>query len=134
MIAIATQIAEENVGCAHYALKVASQILADMPKKEYEKKREVIRLIYDKLRHQPNSAFTQVWLQNITNSTDDWSGETKPYDMPLCRLLARQPESLWNNSWLKKKLTADFPIDSIVDRKILKETGQLISFNERISY
>lgn len=72
--------------------------------------------------------------QNITNTSDDWSQEKQPYDMPLCRLVAQQPEPLWNNSWLKKKIAADLPIDSIVDRKALKETGQIISVSYRISY
>ncbi|MDE6512084.1 MAG: RNA-directed DNA polymerase, partial [Muribaculaceae bacterium] len=45
MVAIAVQIAEDNVAAAHYALKVASQILADMPEGESEKKLEIIRLI-----------------------------------------------------------------------------------------
>lgn len=134
MIAIAAQIAEENVGSAHYALRVASQILADMKEDEMEKKRELIRLIYEKLRFQPNSSFTQVWLQNITHSSDDWSGDRTPYDMPLCRLVAGQSECLWNNSWLKKGIAAGLPIESIVDREVLEETGQIISFNERIPY
>ena len=134
MVAIAVEIAASNVSAAHYALKVASQILADMTKEESEKKLKVIRLMYDKLRSLPNSAFTQLWLQNITHTSDDWSGEKKPYDMPLCRIVAKQPEFLWNNSWLKKKIIEDFPIDSIVDRKVLEETGQVISFKRRTSY
>lgn len=134
MIAIATEIAADNVSAAHYALKAASQILADMPKTDTEKKKEVIRLMYDKLRHQPNSAFTQVWLQNITHTSDDWSLDDKTYDMPLCRLVAEQPETLWNNTWMKKKIAAGLPIDSIVNRDVLAETGQIIAFKESNGY
>lgn len=47
MVAIAVQIAADNVGAAHYALKVASQMLADMPEDQMEKKCDVIELIYN---------------------------------------------------------------------------------------
>lgn len=132
MVAIAVQIAADNVGVAHYALRVASQMLADMPEAEVEKKKEVIELIYKKLRHQPNSAFLQVWLQNITHTTDDWSNEER-YDMPLCKLVANGTEQLWNNSWIKAEM-AQMPTDSIINREVLKETGQVITFKEKRQY
>lgn len=133
MVAIAVQIASENVGVAHYALRVVSQMLADMHKTEGDKKKEVIELIYNKLRFQPNSAFMQIWLQNITHTTDDWTNGLC-YDMPLCRLVAKQPISLWNNSWLNNEIVKDFPIDSIVNREILAQTGQVITFKEKRQY
>lgn len=133
MVAIAVQIAADNVGAAHYALKVASQMLADMPEDQMEKKCEVIELIYEKLRNQPNSAFLQVWLQNITHTTDDWSNGER-YDMPLCKLVAEQPVTLWNNSWLKPDISEALPTASIVNRETLAKTGQVITFKERRQY
>ena len=98
-----------------------------------EKKCEVIELIYEKLRNQPNSAFLQVWLQNITHTTDDWSNGER-YDMPLCKLVAEQPVTLWNNSWLKPDISEALPTASIVNRETLAKTGQVITFKERRQY
>lgn len=133
MVAIAVEIAANNVNAAHYALKVASQMLADMKSTDMQKKREIIHQIYLKLRHQPNSAFLQVWLQNITHTTDDWSS-AEVYDMPLCKLVAQQPVNLWNNSWLKGEIADKLPIDTIVNRKVLAKTGQVITFKEKRQY
>ena len=133
MVAIAVEIAANNVSAAHYALKVASQMLADMKSTDMQKKREIIHQIYQKLRHQPNSAFLQVWLQNITHTTDDWSS-AEIYDMPLCKLVAKQSVDLWNNSWLKEDIADKLPIDTIVNRKVLAKTGQVITFKEKRQY
>ena len=88
--AIAVEIAANNVRVAPNALKVASQMLADMCEKDAEKRKHIIGLIYNKLRHIPNSAFLQVWLQNITHVTDDWT-QGELYDMPLCKVVAQKP-------------------------------------------
>ena len=131
MVAICTDIAACNLRAARNALKVASQLLAAMPRKMGAKKKEVIGLMYRKLIRIPNSGFIQVWLQNITHTSDDWSATPSPYDMPLCRLVARQPVSLWDNSWLLPSLTEAFPQDSIIDRKALSATGQILATRYR---
>lgn len=133
MVAISVEIATNNLRAANNALKIASQLLADMRKEDVEKKKEIIDLIYKKLIRIPNSAFLQVWLQNITHTTDDWSTK-KIYDMPLCKVVAEQPVSLWNNEWLNPKIVSDFPQDSIVDREILAKTGQVITFKAKRQY
>lgn len=133
MVAIAVDIAANNLRAANSALKIASQLLADMREEEAAKKKEIIGLIYRKLNRIPNSAFLQVWLQNITHTTDDWS-ETDVYDMPLCKVVAGRPVTLWNNSWLKPDIAASFPQDSIVDRERLAATGQVITFKARRQY
>ena len=121
MVAIAVEIAANNVRVAPNALKVASQMLADMRKKDAEKRKHIIGLIYNKLRHIPNSAFLQVWLQNITHVADDWT-QGELYDMPLCKVVAKQPVSLWNNSWLKPEFAYNLPTTSIVDREALAKS------------
>ncbi len=133
MVAIAVEIAANNLRAANNALKIASQLLADMREEDQQKKKEIIELIYKKLKHIPNSAFLQVWLQNITHTTDDWSkGEV--YDMPLCKVVARQPVFLWNNQWLISKIASRFPQNSIVDREALAKTGQVITFKAKRLY
>lgn len=133
MVAIAVEIAANNLRAANNALKIASQLLSDMRKEDAQKKKEIIGLIYKKLRRIPNSAFLQVWVQNITHTTDDWSlGEI--YDMPLCKVVADQPVTLWNNDWLNPEISASFPQSSIVDRESLAKTGQIITFKAKRQY
>lgn len=127
MVAISVEIAANN------ALKIASQLLSDMRQEDQQKKKEIIGFIYKKLYRIPNSAFLQVWLQNITHTTDDRSaGEI--YDMPLCKVVAEQPVTLWNNNWLTSEMAASFPQDSIVDRESLAKTGQVITFKAKCQY
>ena len=109
MVAIAVEIAAKNLRVANNALKIASQMLADMRKEDACKKKEIINLIYDKLIRIPNSAFLQVWLQNITHTTDDWS-VSEVYNMPLCKVVANQPVTLWNNSWLLPEIAEKFDL------------------------
>lgn len=133
MVAIAVEIAAKNLRAANNALKIASQMLADMREEEACKKKEIIDLIYEKLIRIPNSAFLQVWLQNITHTTDDWS-VSEVYNMPLCKVVANQPVTLWNNSWLLPEITEKFPQNSIVDREVLAKTGQVITFKSKRQY
>ena len=133
MVAISVEIAANNLRAANNALKIASQLLADMRKEDTQKKKEIIYLIYKKLIRIPNSAFLQVWMQNITHTTDDWSAGVI-YDMPLCKVVAKQPVKLWNNSWLLPDIAASFPQDSIVDREVLAKTGQVITFKAKRQY
>lgn len=133
MVAIAVEIAANNVRVAPNALKVASQMLADMHEKDAEKRKHIINLIYRKLRHIPNSAFLQVWIQNITHVTDDWS-QGELYDMPLCKVVAGQPVNLWNNSWLLPEIASAMPIASIVNRDTLAKAGPVITFKAKRQY
>lgn len=133
MVAISVEIAANNLRAANNALKIASQLLSDMRPEDQQKKKEIIGLIYKKLYRIPNSAFLQVWLQNITHTTDDWSN-IEVYDMPLCKVVAEQPVTLWNNNWLISEIAASFPQDSIVDRESLAKTGQVITFKAKRQY
>ena len=133
MVAISVEIAANNLRAANNALKIASQLLADMRKEDMGKKKEIIDLIYKKLIRIPNSAFLQVWLQNITHTTDDWSS-SEVYDMPLCKVVAERPITLWNNEWLIPGIASNFPQESIVDRKVLAKTGQIITFKAKRQY
>lgn len=133
MVAIAVEIAANNVRVASNALKVASQMLADMRDKDADKRKRIIGLIYNKLRHIPNSAFLQVWLQNITHVTDDWT-QGELYDMPLCKVVAKQPVTLWNNSWLKPEFADILLTTSIADREALAKAGPVITFKAKRQY
>ena len=133
MVAISVEIAANNLRAVNNALKIASQLLSDIRPEDQQKKKEIIGLIYKKLIRIPNSAFLQVWLQNITHTTDDWSN-ADVYDMPLCKVVAEQPVTLWNNSWLIPEIASTFPQDCIVDRESLAKTGQVITFKAKRQY
>lgn len=132
LVSIAIQIAAENVRATHLALKTTSLILESMKAEENGQRKKLIGLIYEKLRPQPNSSITQIWLQHITNETDDWSpAKNEPYDMPLCKLVAGKEIEIWDNLWLKPEFREGFPLQSIVDRKIQKKNGSVIDFDLR---
>lgn len=130
--AVCTQIAFENVGCAHYALRVISRMIDSLD--DMDEKRSIIDLVYQKLCNQPNSYYNQLWLQNMTYTQDKKQG-TSPYTLRLCQLVAgKTVEPLWNNDWLKAELTTNIPYESIVDGEILKKVTPVITFRETRRY
>ena len=126
--AVCTQIALENVGCAHYALCVISRMIDSLD--DMDERRSIIDLVYQKLCNQPNSSYNQLWLQNMTYTQDKKQG-TSPYTLRLCQLVAgKAVEPLWNNDWLKAELTVNIPYDSVVDAETLKKVTPVITFRE----
>ena len=132
MSAICTQIALENVGCCHYALRVLSRMVDSL--KDENEKSTIISLVYSKLCDQPNSDYNQLWLQNITYQQDKKNG-TPPYKMRLCRLVVGDKDvELWNNKWVKPKLLSGLHIHKIVDAETLKKVTSVITFRETRAY
>ena len=130
--AVCTQIALENVGCSHYALRIISRMIDSL--KDMDKKRSIIDLVYQKLCNQPNSSYNQLWLQNMTYTQDKKQG-TSPYTLRLCQLVAgKAVKPLWNNDWLKAELTTNIPYESIVDEETLKKVTPVITFRETRRY
>ena len=132
MSAICIQIALENVGCAHYALRIISRMIDSL--KDMSEKQSIIDLVYNKLCNQPNSDYNQLWLQNMTYTQDKKNG-TSPYTLRLCQLAAgKAVDPLWNNDWLKPELATSFPYDSVVDGETLKKVTPVITFRETRRY
>ena len=132
MSAICTQIALENVGCSHYALRIISRMIDSL--KDMKEKQSIVYLVYLKLCKQPNSSYNQLWLQNMTYTQDKKHG-TSPYTLRLCQLVAgKAVDPLWNNDWLKAELTTNIPYESIVDGEILKKVTPVITFRETRMY
>ena len=132
MSAICTQIALENVGCCHYALRVLSRIVDSL--KDKNEKSAIISLVYSKLCNQPNSDYNQLWLQNITYQQDKKNG-TSPYNMRLCCVVAGDKSvELWNNKWVKPELLSNLHVNRIVNAETLKKVTPVIMFRERRAY
>lgn len=130
--AVCTQIALDNVGCSHYALRIISRIIDSL--KNMDEKRSIIDLVYHKLCNQPNSSYNQLWLQNMTYTQDKKQG-TSPYTLRLCQLVAgKAVDPLWNNDWLKAEFTTDIPYNSVVDEETLKKVTPVITFRETRRY
>ena len=130
--AVCTQIALENVGCAHYALRIISRMINSL--KDMKEKQSIIDLVYNKLCNQPNSDYNQLWLQNMTYTQDKKNG-TSPYSLRLCQLVAgKNVQPLWNNDWVKAEFVQSMPYESIVDKKTLKKVTPVIVFRETRAY
>lgn len=130
IVAIATQIAIDNVSCSHYALRVVSQLLCTC---DADQKKEISALVVNRLLKQPNNDYTQLWLQTITYSMDK---ETKksPYTNDLCKIVMGKKANLWNLDWLKSEFKQKFPIARICNKKKLQESGSKIKFKQRGNY
>lgn len=131
MSAVCVQIALENVGCCHYALRVLSRMV-DSLENEHEKW-DIIGKVYAKLCNQPNSEYNQLWLQNITYQKDKKKG-TSPYNIRLCKVVMGEHVELWNNKWLKNELTFNVNVCVIVDKETLKKVTPVITFRETRVY
>ena len=132
MSAICTQIALENVGCCHYALRVLSRMVDSL--KDGNEKCAIINLVYSKLCNQPNSDYNQLWLQNMTYQQDKIKGKS-PYTLHLCQLAAgKRIEPLWNNGWLKTNISSALHYDKVIDTENLKKVTPVITFRERRAY
>ena len=130
--AICVQIALENVGCVHYALRIISRMINSL--KDMMEKQSIIDLVYNKLCNQPNSDYNQLWLQNMTYTQDKNTGRS-PYSLRLCQLVMENSEiPLWNNDWLKAVFVNGLPHDSIVNKETLKKVTPVITFRETRAY
>lgn len=132
MSAICVQIALENVGCAHYALRIISRMIDSL--KDMSEKQSIIDLVYNKLCNQPNSDYNQLWLQNMTYTQDKKTGAS-PYSLRLCQLVVgNYDEPLWNNDWIKYEFEHNLPYESIVNKETLKKVTPVIEFRETRAY
>lgn len=132
MSAVCAQIALENVGCCHYALRVLSRMVDSL--KDEKEKSTIISLVYSKLYNQPNSDYNQLWLQNITYQQDKKKGKS-PYKMRMCRVVAGGKNvELWNNEWLKPQFLSGLHTNEIINAETLKKVTPVITFRETRMY
>lgn len=131
MSAVCVQIALENVGCCHYALRVLSRMVDSL--EDEQEKSDIIDKVYTKLCNQPNSDYNQLWLQNITYQNDK-KKNASPYNIRLCKVVMGENVELWNNSWLKKELTKKYKKKSVIRNEVLKKITPIITFRETRAY
>lgn len=130
IVAIATQIAIDNVSCSHYALRVISQLLSTC---DADQKKEILTLVVNRLLKQPNNDYTQLWLQNMTYSMDK-EAKKFPYTNDLCKIVMGEKANIWDLDWLKDELKQKFPITRLCNKKKLQESDSEIKFKQRKNY
>lgn len=130
IVAIATQIAIDNVSCSHYTLRVISQLLSTC---DADQKKEILTLVVNRLLKQPNNDYTQLWLQNMTYSMDK-EAKKFPYTNDLCKIVMGEKANIWDLDWLKDELKQKFPITRLCNKKKLQESDSEIKFKQRENY
>ncbi len=132
MAAVCAQIALENVGCCHYALRVLSRMVNSL--KDEKEKWDIINKVCLRLCNQPNSDYNKLWLQYITYQQDKKEGKSR-YDMRLCHIAAGNKDvELWNNRWMKSSFSSAIIESSVIDQEVLKKVTPVITFRETRAY
>lgn len=124
MIAIATEIARENVSAAPLALRVITRLMTAI--KDNQEKVALMDQVTRKLAGRPNMEYLELWLQNMTYMRDKARNESC-YTMPLCKLANQEEMPLWNNSWLKKSLVSGLDYSTIIKQDILADLPPVIT-------
>ena len=132
LVAIAVQIAIENVALVHYALRLISRMVNSL--KDEKEKWDIIDKVFSKLSNMPNSQYNQLWLQNITYQRDK-KNRKNPYEMRLCRLVFGDKDvEIWNNSWLDDDIKENVALRTIVDNDKVEAYTPVITFRETRAY
>ena len=132
LVAIATQIAIENVAVTHYSLRLISRMVNSL--KDETEKWDIIDKVFSKLSNMPNSQYNQLWLQNITYQRDKKSHKN-PYDMRLCCLVYGDKDvELLNNNWLDDEVKKVVCSRAIVDNDKVEACTPVITFRETRAY
>jgi hypothetical protein len=111
LISIATDIAYHSPKVFPVCSAIISKLLFELPTEPARV--ETIQKIYAKLSQLPNTGHMQTWLQRISHSLDPNLG----YTDTLCRLVAGETVTLWNNDWITStKLKAILDPARVIDR------------------
>ena len=105
---------------------VCAAILSLLLRKIAEKDEQltIIGEIKTKFNKLPNSVLFDVWLQRITYNVYNF----KEYPDPLCKLVYKSKESIWNNEWLN--IPKNIKMYDVVDFKVLKSMRPIITLDE----
>lgn len=135
MVAIATQIALENVSIAQYTLPLMKQLINCLGDKQLEEQCKLYSLVYEKLHTLHNADYLLIWLQNLTYTLDAATGNTTRYESPLCKLVMNEmSDPVWDCSWLLPELSEELPYDKIVNRKVLKAMTKVVHITQPNQY
>jgi len=88
---------------------------------------DVVNKIKKKFEKLPNTGHMQLWLQRISYSIS----KDILYDEALCKLVAGEPSTIWNNDWISSTdLKRALKADQIVDREKLEKIEPVVPVEE----
>lgn len=131
MISIAVQIAVDNIKASTTALREISRLLTSV--KSQQQREWLMSKVASRIMSLRNMSYQEIWLQNMTYNSDHKNG-SHPYKMLLCRMVMGEEVELWNNSWLKKSMTADFPLKDVCNREMLKALPPVLKVKTKPDY
>lgn len=135
MVAVATQIALENVCIAQYTLPIIKQLINCLDDQQKKEQCELYNLVYEKLHTLHNVDYLLIWLQNLTYSLDAETGNTTRYENPLCKLVMNdKSDPIWDCSWLLPELSKHIPYNQIINRKVLMAMRKVVYITQPIHY
>ncbi|MBO5565900.1 MAG: RNA-directed DNA polymerase [Succinivibrio sp.] len=126
MVAVLTQIALDNVLSAQLAIRTASLLLNQAD--DIDAAIKICALMVKKILAQPNSDYTQIWLQDMTVYIDHEAGLC-PYNNKLCRIVAGEDLSLWNSDWLKAeaRVSEKFVFTDLENEKETADDSEILT-------
>ncbi len=115
LISIVVDIAYRNPRTYPICAATISKLLSFLEREE--EKQVVIKKIKKRFSQIPNTGYMEIWLQRITLPFS----KAIDYDEPICKLVAGNNVSLWNNNWISNKnLIKAINAEKIVDREIIR--------------
>lgn len=124
LISIITQISYENSKSYSIVAAILSKLFKQLEETEREK---IINKVLKKLKLVLNIGYFEIWLQRaIIKEKVNIEFEEK-----ICKVIALGEGTLWNNDWIASKKIKDIlNKNSIVDKKLLNESEEIISSKE----
>lgn len=121
LIAIVVDIACRNPRIYSKAAAILSRLFKFL--EGNGEKISMVKLIREKFKKIPNSGHMQIWLQRITYPID----RRISYDEGICRLVAGDSDSLWDNEWISSEdLKTSVDAKKIVIRDVLDNMSPVI--------
>ena len=121
LISIVAEIAFRNPRVVPIAVGIISYLLKQVNTRT-DKKR-IVKRVYSKFQHIPNSDLLNVWLQRLTIKIDN----TLIYNELICKKVVDRNEQIWNNKWLNKDLKGKIEETPIINESKVKTLRAVIS-------
>ncbi len=124
IIAVAADIAVKNPNAFSASMSLISRLITLVVPSE---RIEVMKMVSDRAKLMPNSAFTSLWLQRISLSLDKTLCECGTLGMRV----GNRRSKVWSDDWLKTKSLKDLLLKAeVIDRKVLVAITPVVSLSE----
>ena len=125
LISIVVDIAYRNPRTYSICSAIISKLVSFLEREE--EKQAVIKKIKKRFSQIPNTGHMQIWLQRVALPF----AENIAFDESICRLIAGESVSIWNNHWISSKdLKKIINAEQIVDRDQIRKIEPIIPAEE----